>query len=98
MQSNKNIDSGEKRQRRSELSLENNKNNYYLKLYSTNLKKFRKQKNWSIRKLGFESGISFSTISEIESFISKPNFDTITYLAKALEVEIFMFFIDDKVK
>lgn len=84
-----------KRIRRTNNALESNKNNEYLKLYAKNLKTFRKQKQWSQRRLGFESGVAFSTISEIESLVSKPNFDTIVALADALKIKIFMFFIDE---
>jgi transcriptional regulator with XRE-family HTH domain len=87
-----------KRKRRSIKSIEENKINPNLKVFVTNLKKFRKEKGLTIRKLGIESDISFSTISEIESMISKPNFDTICSLSESLGKPIFLFFISDEEK
>ena len=61
---------------------------------SDNLKKLRAQKNYSLEKVARLANISLNTVVKIENGINKnPTIETITKLAKALDVEI-----DDLIK
>ncbi len=56
----------------------------------TRIKYLRKQKNWSLRKLGLESGVSFVYIRELEAGKKKrPSLDVIERIANALGATIF---------
>lgn len=52
------------------------------------LKKFRKQKNYSVEKLARLSGVATSTISKIENDLVSPNINTLCTLCKILKVKI----------
>ncbi len=56
----------------------------------TRIKYLRKQKKWSLRKLGLESKVSFAYIRELEEGKkTRPSLDIIERIANALEVTIF---------
>jgi len=61
---------------------------------SDNLKKLRAQKGYSLERVARLADLSLNTVVKIESGINKnPTIETITKLAKALDVEI-----DDLIK
>ena len=61
---------------------------------SDNLKKFRAQKGYSLERVARLADLSLNTVVKIENGINKnPTIETITKLAKALDVEI-----DDLIK
>jgi transcriptional regulator with XRE-family HTH domain len=61
---------------------------------SDNLKKLRAQKGYSLEKVARLADLSLNTVVKIENGINKnPTIETITKLAKALDVEI-----DDLIK
>ena len=52
--------------------------------------------HWSIRELSEKSGVSRTTINEIENNLQMPRFDTMVYLSRALNCDINdLFKIDD---
>ena len=53
-----------------------------------NIRKIRKEKGYSILKLRELTGLSKSTISEIENDKSSPTFETLNKIAKALEIKV----------
>lgn len=54
-----------------------------------NLKKLRKQKGYSLEKVSKEADLSLNTIIKIESGINRnPTIDTLTKIARALEVKV----------
>lgn len=56
---------------------------------SDNLKRFRSQKGYSLEKVARLAELSLNTVVKIENGINKnPTIETITKLAKALDVEI----------
>jgi transcriptional regulator with XRE-family HTH domain len=56
---------------------------------SDNLKKLRAQKSYSLEKVARLADLSLNTVVKIENGINKnPTIETITKLAKALDVEI----------
>jgi len=56
---------------------------------SDNLKKLRAQKGYSLERVARLADLSLNTVVKIESGINKnPTIETITKLAKALDVEI----------
>jgi transcriptional regulator with XRE-family HTH domain len=56
---------------------------------SDNLKKLRAQKRYSLEKVARLADLSLNTVVKIENGINKnPTIETITKLAKALDVEI----------
>lgn len=61
---------------------------------SDNLRKLRAQKGYSLEKVARLADLSLNTVVKIENGINKnPTIETITKLAKALDVEI-----DDLIK
>ena len=61
---------------------------------SDNLKKLRAKKGYSLEKVARLADLSLNTVVKIESGVNKnPTFETITKLAKALDVPI-----DDLIK
>jgi transcriptional regulator with XRE-family HTH domain len=61
---------------------------------SDNLKKLRAKKGYSLEKVARLADLSLNTVVKIENGVNKnPTFETITKLAKALEVPI-----DDLIK
>ncbi|HGU6173175.1 TPA: helix-turn-helix domain-containing protein [Escherichia coli] len=59
------------------------------------LKKIRKERGLSLRALAEKSGISKSTLNDIETGKSNPSVETLTKIAKALNIEISYFFSDE---
>ncbi|GAH17246.1 unnamed protein product [marine sediment metagenome] len=63
--------------------------NKYGNKIGINLKKFRKQKNYSLEKVSKLSGLSLNTVVKIESNINKnPTIETLNKIAKALEIGV----------
>lgn len=56
------------------------------------LKKFRKERGLSLRALAEKSGISKSTLNDIETGKSNPSVETLAKIAKALDIKISDFF------
>lgn len=55
----------------------------------TNLKKYRKKKNFNQKDLSERSGVSFSMVSKLETGEqSNPSLDVLNKLAKSLDVEV----------
>ena len=53
-----------------------------------NLKQWRERRGWSLRQLGERSGVSFVTISNIETGKLDPRLSTLERLARALGISI----------
>ena len=54
-----------------------------------NIKKFRREKNYSLEKVSKLADISLNTVVKIESGINKnPTIETLSKIAKALEVNL----------
>lgn len=61
---------------------------------SENLKKYRSQKEYSLEKIARTADLSLNTIIKVENGINKnPTIETLTKIAKALEVGV-----DDLIK
>lgn len=61
---------------------------------SENLKKYRSQKGYSLEKIARAADLSLNTIIKVENGINKnPTIETLTKIAKALEVGV-----DDLIK
>lgn len=59
-----------------------------------NIKKYRKQMEWSQEQVAREAGIPFTTFTKIENGTTKnPSIETLVKIAKALDVSV-----DDLVK
>ena len=58
-----------------------------MKEFGENLKKLRKEKNWSTRTLANIAEMDFGNINEIENGKINPSLITIVALAEALEIE-----------
>lgn len=63
-----------------------NRDEKIIKGFGENLKKIRKSKKLSIRKLALEADMDFSQIHRIEKGESNPTLTTIFVLADALQV------------
>jgi putative transcriptional regulator len=59
------------------------------------LKRLRKEKNWSQARLAEESGVSRVTINQTEGGRHSPNIETLQKLALAMETEVADFFPKD---
>lgn len=57
-----------------------------------NIKRIRKEKGYSIMKIRELTGLSKSTISDIENGKSSPTIETLSKISKALDVEIINLF------
>ena len=56
----------------------------------------REYLHWSIRELSEKSGVSRTTVNEIENNLQMPRFDTMVYLSRAMNCDINdLFKIDD---
>jgi transcriptional regulator with XRE-family HTH domain len=64
-------------------------------VFVVNLKKFRKQKQFSQMKLAEHCNTAASYIGEIEIGRKFPSIDMIEHIAAALDVEAYRFFVDD---
>lgn len=63
---------------------------------SNKLRSLRKECNLTLKELSAKSGISVSFISDIENGRRNPSIDTLTVLAKALNVSVNIFFDDNR--
>lgn len=64
-----------------------NRDEKILKELGNNLKKIRKSKKWSIRKLALEADMDWSGINRIEKGQSNPTATTLYALAAALKID-----------
>lgn len=71
-----------------------NSNNYYYNIVRINIKKFRKEKNYTQQKLAEETDLSIDYISEIESLTKNKSFSlaVLGRIADVLKVDIKEFF------
>ncbi|SET46519.1 Helix-turn-helix domain-containing protein [Natronincola peptidivorans] len=60
------------------------------------IRKMRKEKGYSIMDIKEQTGLSKSTISEVENDKSNPTADTLQKIAKALDVTVDTFFKEDE--
>lgn len=63
---------------------------------SQNLKKYRRNKNWSQFELAEKAEISEQTVNSIEGLRLWPSDKTISKIANALEVEMYRLFVPQK--
>lgn len=72
-------------------------NDYYYDIVRKNIRKYRKQKNYTQQKLSEEAEISIDFLSEIESVRRKKSFSiaTLGRIADVLEISICDFFKSD---
>ena len=63
-----------------------------------NLKFYRTLRNLTQEKLGELSGVSTDYISELERGKKIPSIKRLEYIANALNIEIYKFFIVDKIQ
>ncbi|MBR1433378.1 helix-turn-helix transcriptional regulator [Ruminococcus sp.] len=69
-----------------------------VKVFGTNLKKYRTQKGLSQEKFAEECGLHRTYISDIECFRRSISLENIQRIADALEIETYKLFIDEKDK
>ncbi|RDY23867.1 helix-turn-helix domain-containing protein [Romboutsia maritimum] len=62
---------------------------------SENITKFRKEKNLTIKELATLAGVTPSLLSQIEKGSANPSLNTLKQISKALDVQLFNFFIQD---
>lgn len=68
--------------------------NNNLNKISKNIKKFRKQRNYSLEKVSKLANVSLNTVVKIESGVNKnPTIETLNKIAKALDIGV-----DDLIK
>lgn len=67
---------------------------YYYDVVRANIKKYRKEKNFTQQRLADEAGLSLDYIAEIESFKRKKSFSiaALGRIADALDVDVWLFF------
>lgn len=75
-----------------------NPNDYYYNIIRKNIRKYRKEKNYTQQKLADETDLSVDYISEIESNIKNKSFSIVTLgkIADVLKVDIKNFFNIDE--
>ncbi|MDU5503973.1 MAG: XRE family transcriptional regulator [Anaerococcus vaginalis] len=61
----------------------------------SNVKKFRNEKNLSLKELAEEIEVSPSMLSQIESGKANPSLNTLKLISKYLEVPMFTLFVED---
>ena len=71
-----------------------NSNDYYYSIIRKNIKKYRKEKNYTQQKLAEDTDLSVDYICEIESLTKNKSFSIVTLgrIADVLEVDIRDFF------
>lgn len=76
---------------------EYNEDNYYYDIIRKNIRKFRKEKNWTQRQLAEKTDLSVDYIGEIESLTKNKSFSIITLgrIADVLKVDIRDFFVEE---
>ena len=62
---------------------------------SENINKYRKAKNLTIKDLANLAGVTPSLLSQIEKGSANPSLNTLKQISKALDVQLFNFFIQD---
>lgn len=66
-----------------------------LRVFGTNLKKYRKQKSLSQEKLAELSGLHRTYISDIERFQRSISLENIQKISDALETEVYKLFLEE---
>lgn len=66
-----------------------------IKVFGTNVRNFRKEKNISQEKLAELSGLHRTYISDIECFKRSISLDNIQKIADALEIKTYRLFIEE---
>jgi transcriptional regulator, XRE family len=69
-----------------------------IKVFSNNVKKYRKIKGFSQEELGYRSGLHRTYISSLERQRRSIALDNIQKIADALEIETYKLFINDDSK
>lgn len=64
------------------------------KIFSKQVKRYRKGKRWKLLDLQEASGLSYSYLSTVENAKSNISIDNAELIAKALGVPLFVLFID----
>ncbi len=67
-----------------------------IKVFGTNVKKYRKQLKISQEELAFKSGLHRTYISAIECYRRSISLENIQRIADALEIEIYKLFLEEK--
>lgn len=62
---------------------------------SENISKYRKEKNLTIKDLASLAGVTSSLLSQIEKGTANPSLNTLKQISRALDVQLFNFFIQD---
>ncbi|MGL5314789.1 MAG: helix-turn-helix domain-containing protein [Peptostreptococcaceae bacterium] len=60
---------------------------------SENISKYRKEKNLTIKELANLAGVTPSLLSQIEKGTANPSINTLKQISKALDIQLFNFFI-----
>ena len=67
-----------------------------IKVFGTNLRKYRKSKNLSQEKLAELSGLHRTYISDIERFCRSISLENIQKIADALDIQTYLLFTEDE--
>ena len=67
-----------------------------IKVFGTNVRNYRKEKNISQEKLAELSGLHRTYISDIECFRRSISLDNIQKIADALEIKTYKLFMEEK--
>lgn len=68
-----------------------------LKVFGTNLRKYREDKNISQEKFAEMAGLHRTYISDIERFQRSISLGNVQKIADALEIETYILFMEDKI-
>ncbi len=66
-----------------------------IKVFGTNVRKFRDEKGISQEKLAERSGLHRTYISDIERFQRSISLENIQRIANGLEIEVYKLFLED---
>lgn len=66
-----------------------------VKLFGTNLRKFRKEKGYSQEKLAELCGLHRTYISDIECFTRNISIENVQKIANALEIKAYKLFLEE---
>lgn len=68
-----------------------------LKVFGTNLRKYREVKNISQEKFAEKAGLHRTYISDVERFQRSISLGNVQKIADALEIETYKLFMEDKI-
>ena len=68
-----------------------------LKVFGTNLRKYREDKNISQEKFAEMAGLHRTYISDVERFQRSISLGNVQKIADALEIETYILFMEDKI-